>query len=227
MGKGIEMPEISDEVIAAAAVTPLGANDAGASTVAEYLRRLLAEVWREEEGFDGKRPFGNSSWQWEVYRPLVQAGFIPGSLDADGYLDDVDDAAAGALVQAIIKSLSAESVKDGEAKVAAAERRATEIENRCDRLTLTINRLQEASSATAGEPALTSVERQVIRDAGRLYTRITSEVIGDGPTRDADAAELASAIHTIQRMVLAQAAARLFPDEFRLLGEAIKSPHDD
>jgi hypothetical protein len=56
-------------------------NDAGAATVRDYLTALLAEVWREEQGFSGKRPFGNSGWQHEVYAPLVRAGLTPGAFD--------------------------------------------------------------------------------------------------------------------------------------------------
>lgn len=35
-------------------------NGAGAATVGEYLAKLLAELWLHDEGFSGKRPFGNS-----------------------------------------------------------------------------------------------------------------------------------------------------------------------
>ena len=42
-------------------------NDAGAKTIGEYLIALARNVWIEGEGFSGKRPFGNSGWQWEVF----------------------------------------------------------------------------------------------------------------------------------------------------------------
>jgi hypothetical protein len=45
--------------------------------------------------------------------------------------------------------------------------------------------------------------------------------VGDGPTRAADLAELTAAIHVIQRAVMAQAAARAYPGQYRPLGEAI------
>jgi hypothetical protein len=51
---------------------------------------LLAEVWREEEGFSGKRPFGNSDWQHDLMIPLVKAKVIEGKLDVDGYIEDYD-----------------------------------------------------------------------------------------------------------------------------------------
>ena len=73
---------------------PMKPNDAEASTVREYLIALLKEVWTQEEGFSGKRPFGNSGWQWDLYEPLVRAGVVWGTFDSDGYLGEVDTAAA-------------------------------------------------------------------------------------------------------------------------------------
>jgi hypothetical protein len=80
-------------------------NDAGAANVGEYLVRLLEELWTEGEAFSGKRPFGNSSWEWEVYDALVRGGFLPGTFDADNYLDDVDVKQADALILEAIKAL--------------------------------------------------------------------------------------------------------------------------
>jgi hypothetical protein len=64
---------------------PMGDNDAGATTVGDYLAKLLLDVWREGEGFDGKRPFGNSGWECELYVALARGGVIPDALDEDGY----------------------------------------------------------------------------------------------------------------------------------------------
>jgi Helix-turn-helix domain/Bacterial regulatory proteins, gntR family len=88
---------------------------------------------------------------------------------------------------------------------------------------------EEARTASAGLPLpgdadeqllslLKPAERAAVRDAGWLYTFIATHVIADGPTREDDLAELRAPIHVIQRMVLAQAAARAYPKEFRLLG---------
>ena len=67
-------------------------SDAGNGlTVREYLKKLLLTVWVEEEGFSGKRPFGNSGWKYELYKPLVKSGHLEGSFDEDGYLEDLDD----------------------------------------------------------------------------------------------------------------------------------------
>lgn len=74
---------------------------------------------------------------------------------------------------------------------------------------------------TAGTPALTDAERDAVRMAGELYCLIRDKVCGHGPSREADLAELTADVHRIQRLVMAQAAARLYPGEFRLMGEVI------
>lgn len=81
--------------------------DSGAKTLREYLQRLLSELWREEECFSGKRPFGNSGWQWDVYRELVAANLVNGQLDEDGNLDDFDSDAGEVLMQAVIAKVFA------------------------------------------------------------------------------------------------------------------------
>ncbi len=63
---------------------PMDDNDAGAATVREYIVALAATVWGEGEGFSGKRPFGNSDWQWEIYRTLAGAGFFNAAKDDNG-----------------------------------------------------------------------------------------------------------------------------------------------
>lgn len=83
----------------------MGKNDAGAKTIGEYLVALAAAVWEENEGFSGKRPFGASGWECEIYLALIQAKAIPGSLDEDDYIDECDEQAADALVKKALKSL--------------------------------------------------------------------------------------------------------------------------
>ena len=76
-------------------------NDAYAPTVREYLRKLLRSVWIDGEGFDGKRPFGNSGWHREIYGVLVEKEFIDGDADGDPY----DDELANELVMLAIDAL--------------------------------------------------------------------------------------------------------------------------
>lgn len=87
---------------------PMGKNDAGAATVGDYLGKLLLDLWREGEGFDGKRPFGNSSWEYELYVALARADVIPAALDEDGYWDGdhaVQDRANELIERAITAAL--------------------------------------------------------------------------------------------------------------------------
>lgn len=59
-------------------------NDAGASTIQDYLKCLLKNLWQDGEVFSGKRPFGNSGWEYELYLPLIQSGIVGGSVNQDG-----------------------------------------------------------------------------------------------------------------------------------------------
>ena len=57
-------------------------------TVREYFVELLATLWREADGFSGKRPFGNSGWNFEIEGALVESGKIPGKLEYGEYIAD-------------------------------------------------------------------------------------------------------------------------------------------
>lgn len=86
----------------------LGPNDSGAITVRGYLIALLADLWKYGEGFSGKRPFGNSDWEYDLYMPLVAVGLVQGRLDEEGYIEDVDESAADELIAAAIQELGTE-----------------------------------------------------------------------------------------------------------------------
>lgn len=73
--------------------------------LAEYLRLILIAVWEENEQFSGKRPLGHSGWQFDVYKALVKAELIRGTIDADGDLGEVDQKEGDELVVAVIKRL--------------------------------------------------------------------------------------------------------------------------
>jgi hypothetical protein len=60
-------------------------NDANAKTIGDYLKALLRQLWREGEGFSGKRPFGNSGWDYDLYKALARAGAI--SFESEEYED--------------------------------------------------------------------------------------------------------------------------------------------
>ena len=59
-------------------------------TIGDYFKNLLLTLWNEGENFSGKRPFGNSSWEYDIYKPLIKARIIEGKLDEYGGVDDVD-----------------------------------------------------------------------------------------------------------------------------------------
>jgi hypothetical protein len=87
-------------------------NDAGVGTIGEYLVGLLTTLWTELEGFSGKRPFGNSGWDFDLLAALIRADFIDGEFDDDGYLevlDDSQDRRGRELIMAAIKALGAPS----------------------------------------------------------------------------------------------------------------------
>lgn len=84
----------------------MGPNDAGARTIRDYLTTLLLTLWREEQAFSGKRPFGTSGWKNEVYRALINGGLVAGFLDVDGYIEEIDAPAADALIAAAISTLA-------------------------------------------------------------------------------------------------------------------------
>lgn len=84
---------------------PMEQNDAAAKTIGDYLVRLAEQAWVEEEGFSGKRPFGNSGWQHEIYIALIKNEAITGDLDEYGYIEDYDGQAADRIMTDVLKFL--------------------------------------------------------------------------------------------------------------------------
>lgn len=80
-------------------------NDAAASSIREYLAVLLGTLWEEKSQFNGKRPFGSSSWYFELFTAMVEAGVIAGKLDEDGYLAEVDNGEGDRLIAAAIEEM--------------------------------------------------------------------------------------------------------------------------
>ena len=67
-------------------------------TIGGYFELLLSTLFQETECFNGKRPFGNSGWEYDLYKPLIKAGAMPGTIDEDGYIDECDNAAGDLVV---------------------------------------------------------------------------------------------------------------------------------
>jgi len=74
-------------------------------TIKEYFIRLLLELWQDGESFNGRRPFGNSGWDYQIYHALVKNEIIEGICDSDGYLEHFDQIKADELIVKSIKSL--------------------------------------------------------------------------------------------------------------------------
>lgn len=63
-------------------------------SIKKYLKKLLKKVILETEGFDGKRPFGNSDWIYELAYCLCENEIIENVPieGEDGYYDfDYDE----------------------------------------------------------------------------------------------------------------------------------------
>lgn len=69
---------------------------------------------------------------------------------------------------------------------------------------------------------LTPEEHELVADLGEIWGRFC-DVIADGPSRSGDLGELIFHVHALQSALLRQAAARAFPDRYRLLGSFVKS----
>ncbi len=76
----------------------------GPITIRDYLKKLLKTLWLQQEEFSGKRPFGDSGWTYDLYSPLVQHGFIKGTIE-DGYLEEFDQDHADKLIMELIEAL--------------------------------------------------------------------------------------------------------------------------
>jgi hypothetical protein len=83
-----------------------------------------------------------------------------------------------------------------------------------------------SDSAANSTELLTEEERNIVLVLGLVYQRMRA-VVGRTATRDDDLREIRGYIHALQRMMMAQAAARAYPEKFRLLGESMWIVGDD
>lgn len=67
---------------------------------------------------------------------------------------------------------------------------------------------------------LTVEEHEALALSGQL-AGLCRRIIGNGPQANNDATELVLHIHGVQHMILRNAAARAYPDLYRLLGESL------
>lgn len=79
--------------------------DLGECTIRHYLVELAKQCWIEGECFNGKRPFGNSGWDWDVYFALTEGGFIDGTKDEDGNWESFDETKGKEIIMACFDRL--------------------------------------------------------------------------------------------------------------------------
>ncbi len=86
---------------------PMSKNDAKAKTIGAYLTKLLVRLWEEGDLFKAEMPFGNSGWEFEIYRALIKGGALKGSVDRFDHPVDFDENKARRQIIKAIKSLYA------------------------------------------------------------------------------------------------------------------------
>lgn len=74
-------------------------------TIKDYLKQLLETLWDEGESFSSKRPFGDSGWEFALYKALGNAGVVECSFDEEGYIEEIDRDSANKLIFEAISSL--------------------------------------------------------------------------------------------------------------------------
>jgi len=80
----VEQPPVVQDRSLTSALSIRFNSDAGDNlTVRDYFYNLLRTLWIEEEGFSGKRPFGNSGWQYDIYNALDECDDIPEDTEYD------------------------------------------------------------------------------------------------------------------------------------------------
>jgi hypothetical protein len=78
-----------------------------------YIKLLLLTLWEEKESFSGKRPFGNSGWDYYIAASLIEIFPNLGKLNEDGYVDEVDDDLVNDYVAQIIEYIFKEHEGEG------------------------------------------------------------------------------------------------------------------
>lgn len=81
--------------------------------------------------------------------------------------------------------------------------------------------MSDNDQIASGDEALTPLELETIGRLGRCWNDIC-QIVDSGPTRDADLNEAVHHVHALQHMIMAQAAARMYPDRLRLLGSSLR-----
>lgn len=70
---------------------------------------------------------------------------------------------------------------------------------------------------------LTDLEHEVVHDLGQVWNKLC-KMVERGRTRGPDLDEAVAHVHALQHFVMSQAAARAYPDKYRLLGTVPDEP---
>lgn len=74
---------------------------------------------------------------------------------------------------------------------------------------------------SASEPLLSEYEHEAMDLTARLANLLAQDIVGFEETRAHDLNELVGHIHVVQKAIMGQAAARAYPDRYRLLGRTL------
>lgn len=62
----------------------------GSISIKEYLKRLLCQLWLDNDSFIVDKPFGNADWADSIYACLIKNKIIEGDIDEDGFLHNLE-----------------------------------------------------------------------------------------------------------------------------------------
>lgn len=74
-------------------------------TVKDFFKELLKRLFKEMECFSGKRPFGNSDWEYDMCACFIKNGIVDGKIDEDGYIYECNWRQFDNVIQVLIESL--------------------------------------------------------------------------------------------------------------------------
>lgn len=94
-------------------------------------------------------------------------------------------------------------------------------------LRMSVNSIIDGRELTTSTGLMTDEEHHAMEMSAQLWNYINRHVVIAGHTRDSDLREIMFHIHGIQRALLGQAAARAYPDRYRLLGGQIAGEGDE
>lgn len=74
-------------------------------SIRDFFKELLTTLFKEGECFNGKRPFGNSGWDWDLKICLVKNGVVKGEYNSKYDDWDFDSEEADKKIFELIKEL--------------------------------------------------------------------------------------------------------------------------